>query len=70
MGINRFDLEQEIMNCWKVIDDIDLLAEGVCEGTLTQDQIANILIGMKDLYNMKFEKTFGIFEECISKGKI
>jgi len=64
---NRFDLEQEILECWRVVDDIDVLIDGVCEGNLSNDDIANVLIGLKALYTMKFDRTFKTFEDCIAR---
>jgi len=60
-----FDLEQSIMQCWNVCDDIDLVYSQTMNHStpLTQDEMANILLGMKSLYNMKFEKCFGKFED-------
>lgn len=65
----RFDLEQQIMDCWGITDDLDVLFEAVMEKDLSKDQIANILLGMKDLYQLKFEKTFDTFEKCIRNGQ-
>jgi hypothetical protein len=33
---------------------------------LTQDEMANILLGMKSLYQLKFEKCFAEFESVCS----
>ena len=65
---DRFDLEQQIMACWNITSDIDTLCEGVLESDMTTDQIANILLGMKQLYELKFDKMFGTFEELIQDG--
>jgi len=59
-----FDLEQSIMQCWNVCDDIDVLSQTIDRSEpLTQDELKNILLGMKSLYHMKFEKCFGEFED-------
>ena len=58
-----FDLEQEIMNTWYVVDDIDLLYENVIETDMSTDDIANILLGLKSVYSMRFQKLFNTFEE-------
>lgn len=63
--ITRFDLEQQIMNCWGVCDDLDILFETSCDRGLTEDQLQNALLGMKTMYQLKFEKLFEIFEQCI-----
>jgi len=67
---DRFDLEQQIMACWNVTSDIDTLCEGVIESDMTTDQIANILLGMKQLYELKFDKLFRTFEELIREGVV
>lgn len=66
MNKDRFNLEQEIMDCWGVVTDLDTLFEAVVEKDLTQDQISNIVLGMRELYQLKFEKMFGTFESCIN----
>jgi hypothetical protein len=58
----QFDLEQEIMHCWNITTDLNCLLEEICEGEMTNDRIANILLGMKELYEIKFNKMFGTFE--------
>ena len=67
---DRFDLEQQIMACWNVTSDIDTLCEGALESDMTTDQIANILLGMKQLYELKFDKMFRTFEELIQDRSI
>ena len=62
---NRFDFEQQIMSCWNVTTDLKDLAEGVLEHDLSQDQIANSLIGMRELYELRFDKLFRQFEQLI-----
>ena len=57
------DLEQEIMKAWHVVDDIDLLYENVMETNTSRDEIANALLGLESIYNMRFQKLFNTFEE-------
>lgn len=65
---DRFDLESQIMSCWNVVDDLDLLFEEVTESEqLDQDQLSNILLGMKELYQLKFQKLFSTFENSIKE---
>lgn len=67
MGDKLFDLEQNIMKCWSVTDDIDTLLKNVMENPkLSTDDIANVLLGMKTLYHMKFEECFDSFETFVS----
>lgn len=67
---DRFDLEQNIMKCWSVTEDIYLLYENVMEKELTKDQIANALLGLHQLYEMKFEKLFDNFETLVHDKKL
>jgi hypothetical protein len=62
MNFNRFDMEQQILNCWNICEDLDTVMEGVLEGDMTQDRISNVLLGMKELYHLKFEKLWLQFE--------
>jgi len=69
---DRFDLEQHIMNCWRVTDDLDLVATMISETNMEaedQDKYMNILIGMKELYNARFNAMFKTFEDMIHEGQ-
>ena len=57
------DLEQEIMKAWHVVDDIDLLYENVIETDMSTGDIANVLLGLESVYNMRFQKLFNTFED-------
>ena len=68
---DRFDFEQQIMDCWKITDELKTLSEFVLEDpTADIDKIANITIGLEQLYAIKFEKLFNTFETMIREGKI
>ena len=53
---DRFDLEQEILRCWNIIEDIreidDLNKHELIKPTL-------------EFYNHKFDKMWEMFEDCI-----
>jgi len=65
MSADRFDFEQQIQKCWMVTDDIYELAEAVLEHGLTIDQTTNVLFGMKEMYELKFNKLWDMFEHPI-----
>lgn len=70
---DRFDLEQEIMNCWRVTDDIDSVAHFVGQINIDakdQDALLNMLLGLKQLYHVKFEILFDTFEELVRAGEL
>jgi hypothetical protein len=55
---NRFDMEQEIMQAWQVLDDIRMLSTR--EGTEKADWDA-----VTRLYQIRFETLFETFEQLI-----
>ena len=59
----RFDMEQEIMQAWQVLDDIRMLSAR--EGTDKQDWDA---VGR--LYQIRFETLFETFEQLIKDRAI
>lgn len=65
---DRFDLEQEIMECWNVTKDIDNLYHAL--ESLDQDQRMNYLLGLHQIYEVKFEKLWATFEQCIRNKQI
>lgn len=60
--ITRFDLEQQILDCWKITDDIPLLEE---QGGNVAD-----MTSLSNTYEFKFRKLWSIFEELITQGKL
>ena len=59
----RFDMEQEIMTAWQVLDDIKMLSAR--EGTDKEDWDAVVR-----LYQIRFETLFETFEQLIKSGTI
>lgn len=69
---NRFDFEQKIMQCWSVVEDIKALNEQLQNfpGTMTYDQVANYLLGLETIYQVKFEQLFNMFEQMVKEKMI
>jgi len=59
----RFDMEQEIMQAWQVLDDIKMLSAR--KGTDKEDWDAVVR-----LYQIRFETLFETFEQLIKDGAI
>lgn len=64
-----FDLEQSLMSCWQIIDDLELLAAYIYDDEFFQgidpkhaDFLHNKLSGLKDVYEMRFNKQWADFE--------
>jgi hypothetical protein len=67
---DRFDFEQQIQKCWMVTDDIRDISEFVSEypsADFTKDRVVNALNGLSDLYEVKFNKLWDLFEDVVMK---
>lgn len=65
-----FDLEQQIMNCWHAVDDVDLLARNILDTekwsnlpAKEADELFNILFGIKNVYDQRFQELWNTFEQ-------
>lgn len=67
MASNRFDLEQDILACWGVVEDIRLLYDNYDQ--LTDAERRVLLLSLISLYELKFQKTFSTFEAGLEKPK-
>ena len=68
MKYDRFNLEEEIMNVWQTRDDLDAITERIIDdpdGPMTEDQTANILIGLSELFETRCKKLWKVFETMI-----
>jgi len=64
----RFDLEQEILDCWGICDDLETIYSD--ESLNLDDRMMNVLLGLKELYHMKFERTFATFEHIVTSKQL
>jgi hypothetical protein len=63
---SRFDLEQQIMDCWHIVDDLKIVNEYTLEDlSFDKDKISNVLLGIQELYQIKFDKLFRTYEDLI-----
>ena len=72
MSTTRFDLEQSLMRCWSTADDVDLLLKEYLDGPkpMTEDEMANALLGIKTLHHMRCKEAFNIFEQLTQRGEL
>jgi hypothetical protein len=68
MTKDRFDLEQEILDCWHITDDLQTIME--TDSLNLSDDVHNLLLGLKTLYHLKFERTFATFEQLVTQRKL
>jgi hypothetical protein len=69
MKYDRFDLEQLILKNWEITTEIKHLRE-LLESNPTQDQVANYLLGLETIYEVKFNKLWDCFEQLCQHQKI
>jgi hypothetical protein len=64
----RFDLEQEIMSCWNITTDLDVVyqAEHLYDD---ENAMQNALLGLMSLYELKFAKLWATFESCVETAE-
>lgn len=62
---DMYDMEQQIMNCWAITTDLDVVYENITG--MTEDAEMNVILGMKELYNLKFDKLFRMHEVILKK---
>ena len=60
--VDRFDLEEAIMNSWRTLDDIKALYKSV--EYMNEDQVMNALIGLEIFADMRFNELWNTFEQC------
>ena len=63
--LDRFDFEQDMMNCWHVVDDIKQLTAMVTDRNASTDNIADVLLGLQVLYNDRFTQLLDGFETLV-----
>lgn len=68
--VDRFKFEEQLMQCWKVVDDINVIYKQFDYSDLSQDEIQNALLGLVTIYEMKFQQMFDTFEKLIQQRKI
>lgn len=66
----RFELEQDIMTAWSIVDDLERLRSYRAANSMTEDQLDNYLLGLSTVYQVKFELLFARFEQMVRDKKI
>jgi hypothetical protein len=64
---DRFDLEQHILETWRITDDIKDLANNF--ESMSDDERSNYLIGLQAIYEVKFQKLWETFEKMVYSGQ-
>jgi hypothetical protein len=62
--MDRFDIEQAIMAVWSTDQDIDNLLWQLMdstEGPMSEDELANYLIGINQILRVRCERLFDVY---------
>jgi hypothetical protein len=70
--IDRFTMEQQIMCAWGTCDDIETILKAYMDrpAMMSEDELSNLLIGLKSMHQLRCEQLFDTFEKLIRKGDI
>ena len=70
--MNRFDLEDAMSDLHQIGEDIETIIYVIGDSPVkhTEDQLLNMLIGMKQMHETRYQKMWNIFESLIKNGKI
>ena len=67
---DRFNLEAEIMSVWNTKDDLESITSRMMDdpdGPMTEDDLANVLIGVTELHDIRCKKLFTVFETMVKE---
>lgn len=56
-----YDIEEQIVKCWDISSDLDLLAEVVNDGSDHTETVK----GIKNVYEMRFQRLWNLYEEAV-----
>lgn len=59
------DLEDAIYLAWRTSDDLDLFFKHYCDHPtpMTEDQVANMICGIKQMHDMRMEQLFDKYKQ-------
>lgn len=72
ISMNRFDLEDAMSALYNLGDDIDIILHAYMDAKVapTEDEMANMLIGVKALHEARYQKLWQTFEALVESGVI
>lgn len=59
----QFDLEQHILKCWNITEDITDIATDLSEGHMDTAEAVQALQAYSQVYQRRFDRCFGQFED-------
>ena len=65
MKYSNFDFEQQILQCWGIVEDLHSVCDMLNPESDKESQVFDILLGVSKLYDVKFNKLFALYESMI-----
>ena len=66
----RFNLEEEIQNVWNTENDLDTILYRIMDapdGPCSEDEITNMLLGLKEIHKSRCIKLWDVFETMVNE---
>ena len=70
---DRFDLEEEIHKVWATEEDLDTILYRIIDAPEehpTEDELTNMLLGLKEIHNSRCIKLWDVFETMVKDNCI
>ena len=69
---DRFNLEEEIQKVWNTEEDLDTILYRIMDapdGPPSEDEVTNMLIGLKEIHKSRCLKLMDVFESMVENKK-
>ena len=69
---DRFNLEEEIHKVWTTEEDLDTILYRIMDapdGPPSEDEVTNMLIGLKEIHKSRCLKLMDVFESMVENKK-
>ena len=68
---DRFNLEEEIQNVWHTEEDLDTILYRIMDApeAPSEDEVTNMLIGLKEIHKSRCLKLMDVFESMVENKK-
>lgn len=69
-AIDSFDLEQQIHNAWHLVDDLNTFEYALDNEDLSEDDIINLVIGIRTMADLRFKQLFSVYEQYLENKRV
>ena len=68
--VDRFILEENLLSLWGISDSLNVILEKIANDEIDNDELFNVINGLRIIHEFKCEKTFEVFETLVESGNI